>query len=124
VPSDSWPHRNAKPFAFAGTPPVDDRFERLVDRLLASPRYGERWARHWLDVVRFAETTGFEVNTPRPDAWPYRDYVIRAFNEDRRYDRFILEQLAGDVLGEDAATGFLVAGPTPCAAHRGRYRVA
>lgn len=86
-------------------------YERLVEKLLASPRYGERWARHWLDVVRFAETTGFEVNTPRPNAWPYRDYVIRAFNEDKPYDRFILEQLAGDVLGEDAATGFLVAGP-------------
>jgi len=86
-------------------------YERLVDKLLASPRYGERWARHWLDVVRFAETTGFEVNTPRPNAWPYRDYVIRAFNEDKPYDRFILEQLAGDVLGEDVATGFLVAGP-------------
>ena len=88
-----------------------DAYRRLVEELLASPHYGERWARHWLDVVRFAETTGFEVNTPRPDAWPYRDYVIRTFNEDRRYDRFILEQLAGDVLGEDAGTGFLVAGP-------------
>ena len=88
-----------------------DAYERLVDKLLASPRYGERWARHWLDVVRFAETTGFEVNTPRPNAWPYRDYVIRAFNEDKPYDQFILEQLAGDVVGEDAATGFLVAGP-------------
>jgi hypothetical protein len=86
-------------------------YERLVDKLLASPRHGERWARHWLDVVRFAETTGFEVNTPRPNAWPYRDYVIRAFNEDKPYDQFILEQLAGDVFGEDAATGFLVAGP-------------
>jgi len=86
-------------------------YGRLVDKLLASPRYGERWARHWLDVVRFAETTGFEVNTPRPNAWPYRDYVIRAFNEDKPYDRFILEQIAGDVFGEDTATGFLVAGP-------------
>src|SRR5205085_7908049 len=85
--------------------------ERLVEKLLASPHYGERWARHWLDVVRFAETTGFEVNTPRPAAWPYRDYVIRAFNEDKPYHRFIIEQLAGDVFGEDAATGFLVAGP-------------
>ncbi len=88
-----------------------DAYERLVDQLLASPRYGERWARHWLDVVRFAETTGFEVNTPRPNAWPYRDYVIRAFNDDKPYNRFVIEQLAGDVLGEDAATGFLVAGP-------------
>jgi len=86
-------------------------YERLVEKLLASPQYGERWARHWLDVVRFAETTGFEVNTPRPAAWPYRDYVIRALNEDKLYDRFIIEQLAGDVFGEDAATGFLVAGP-------------
>jgi len=88
-----------------------DAYERLVENLLASPRHGERWARHWLDVVRFAETSGFEVNTPRPNAWPYRDYVIRAFNDDKPYDRFVLEQMAGDVLGEDAATGFLVAGP-------------
>lgn len=87
-----------------------DAYERLVERLLASPRYGERWARHWLDVVRFAETTGFEVNTPRNNAWPYRDYVIRAFNEDKPYDQFVREQLAGDWFGEDAATGFLVGG--------------
>jgi mono/diheme cytochrome c family protein len=91
--------------------PRPEAWEQLVERLLASPRYGERWARHWLDVVRFAETTGFEVNTPRPNAWPYRDYVIRAFNEDKPYDRFVVEQLAGDLWGEDAATGFLVAGP-------------
>lgn len=86
-------------------------YERLVDQLLASPRYGERWAQHWLDAVRFAETHGFEMNNPRPNAWPYRDYVIRAFNDDKPYDRFIVEQFAGDLLGEDAATGFLVAGP-------------
>jgi hypothetical protein len=86
-------------------------YERQVEQLLASPRYGERWARHWLDVVRFAETSGFEVNTPRPNAWPYRDYVINALNSDKPYDRFLAEQIAGDVLGEDAATGFLVAGP-------------
>ena len=84
--------------------------ERLVDRLLASPHFGERWARHWLDVVRFAETHGFEMNNPRPNAWPYRDYVIRAFNQDLPYNRFILEQLAGDAFGVDEATGFLVAG--------------
>lgn len=86
-------------------------YERLVDRLLDSPRYGERWARHWLDAVRYAETHGFEMNQPRPNAWPYRDYVIRAFNEDTPYDRFVMEQLAGDSLGVDEATGFLVAGP-------------
>lgn len=84
--------------------------ERVVDRLLASPRYGERWARHWLDVARFAESAGYEMNTARPNAWPYRDYVITALNEDRPYDRFILDQLAGDQTGADAATGFLVAG--------------
>ncbi|WP_075086606.1 DUF1549 domain-containing protein [Verrucomicrobium spinosum] len=87
-------------------------YDRLVERLLASPRYGERWARHWLDVVRFAESDGFEKNTPRPEAWPYRDYVIRAFNADRPYNQFIREQLAGDVLGADEATGFIVGGPT------------
>ena len=83
-------------------------WERVVDRLLQSPRYGERWAQHWLDVVRYADTHGFEVNTERPNAWPYRDYVIRAFNRDTPYDQFIREQLLGDQLGEDAATGFLV----------------
>lgn len=84
-------------------------YEKEVDRLLASPRYGERWARHWLDVIAFGETHGFEVNTPRPNAWPYRDYVIQAFNRDIPFPRFILEQLAGDTAGTDAATGFLVA---------------
>ncbi|MDQ3441491.1 MAG: PSD1 and planctomycete cytochrome C domain-containing protein [Planctomycetota bacterium] len=87
-----------------------DAYERLVNRLLASPRYGERWARHWLDVVRFAETTGFEVNTPRENAWPYRDYVIKSLNDDKPYDQFVREQLAGDQFGEDAATGFIVGG--------------
>lgn len=86
----------------------DRVYEHAVDRLLKSPRYGERWAQHWLDVVRFADTHGFEVNTERPNAWPYRDYVIRAFNDDTPYDRFIQEQIVGDALGEDAATGFLV----------------
>jgi hypothetical protein len=88
-----------------------DAIERIVDRLLASPHFGERWARHWLDVVRFAESNGFEMNQVRPNAWPYRDYVIRAFNDDKPYDRFVREQLAGDQLKADEATGFLVAGP-------------
>jgi hypothetical protein len=86
----------------------EDAFERVVDRLLASERYGERWAQHWLDVVRYADTHGFEVNSERPHAWPYRDYVIRALNEDCPYDRFVREQIVGDQLGDDAATGFLV----------------
>lgn len=85
-------------------------WERLVDRVLDNPHYGERWTRHWLDVVRFAESHGFETNRERPNAWPYRDYVIRALNEDKPYDVFIKEQVAGDALGADAATGFLVAG--------------
>ncbi len=85
-----------------------DAYERVVDDLLKSPRYGERWAQHWLDVVRYADTHGFEVNTERPNAWPYRDYVIEAFNKDTPYDRFIREQIAGDALANDAATGFLV----------------
>ena len=86
----------------------DDAFERVVDNLLDSPRYGERWAQHWLDVVRYADTHGFEVNTERPYAWPYRDYVIDAFNNDTPYDQFVREQIVGDALGKDAATGFLV----------------
>jgi hypothetical protein len=88
-----------------------DAWERLVDRVLASPRYGERWAGHWLDVVRFGESDGFETNRERPSAYRYRDYVIDAFNDDKPYDRFVAEQLAGDALGADPATGFLVAGP-------------
>ncbi len=74
-------------------------YEKLVDRLLASPHYGERWGRHWLDVVRFGESEGYETNMPRPTAWPYRDYVIRAFNRDTSFSRFVFEQLAGDTLG-------------------------
>lgn len=85
-----------------------DAFERVVESLLASPRYGERWAQMWLDVVRYADTHGFEVNTERPNAWPYRDYVIEAFNRDTPYDQFIREQIAGDAFEKDAATGFLV----------------
>ncbi len=91
----------------------DDRpgaYERLVERVLASPRYGERWARHWLDIARFAESNGFETNRVRKNAWPYRDYVIRAFNEDKPYNQFVREQIAGDALGGDEGTGFLVAG--------------
>ncbi len=86
-------------------------FARRIDQMLASPRYGERWAQHWLDVLRYADTHGYEVNTPRPNAWPYRDYVIRAFNRDTPYDQFVREQIAGDAYREDAATGFLVAAP-------------
>ena len=85
-----------------------DAYERVVDDLLKSQRYGERWAQHWLDVVRYADTHGFEVNTERPNAWPYRDYVIEAFNRDTPYNDFIRQQIAGDSLGQDAATGFLI----------------
>ena len=93
-----------------------DAYERLVDRLLASPHYGERWARHWLDVVRYAESEGFERDLLRPNAWPYRDYVIRSLNEDKPYLRFAREQIAGDVLEPVThdgivATSFLVFGP-------------
>ena len=79
------------------------RYEKLVDRLLASPHYGEQWGRHWLDVVRYAETNGYERDGPKPHAWRYRDYVIRAFNDDKPYDQFVREQLAGDEMpGDDA----------------------
>src|SRR5205814_5726376 len=93
-----------------------DADERLVDRLLASPHYGERWARHWLDVVRFGESNGFERDLPRYNSWPYRDWVVNALNAGLPYDEFVRLQLAGDVLKPDdpdavAATGFLVAGP-------------
>ena len=88
-----------------------DAYEKLVDKLLESPRYGEKWARHWLDLVRFGETSSYERDNPKPNAWRYRDYVIRAFNDDKPYDQFLKEQLAGDEMPNasgDAitATGF------------------
>ncbi len=73
-----------------------DAWERLIDKLLASPHYGERWGRHWLDVARYADSNGFEHDFDRPNAWRYRDYVIRAFNADKPYDTFLREQIAGD----------------------------
>ena len=93
-----------------------DAWERQIDRMLASPHYGERWARHWLDVVRYADTCGYDKDKLRPNAWPYRDYVIEAFNTDKPYDRFVQEQIAGDVLFPDDASiipalGFIAAGP-------------
>ena len=90
--------------------PDPQAYDKLTDQLLASPRFGERWAQHWLDVVRFAETNGSESNLYRKNGWPYRDYVIRAFNSDLPFDRFIHEQIAGDVSGVDEATAFLVTG--------------
>ena len=110
-------------FVMLGLPPTPEEvaafaadkkpqaFERLVDKVLDDPRYGERWGRHWLDVIRFAESNGFETNRERPNGWRFRDYVIAAFNDDKPYDQFIREQLAGDALGVDVATGFLVGGP-------------
>lgn len=91
----------------------DKAVSALIDRLLASPHYGERWAQHWLDVIRYADTSGYEKNKIRPTAWPYRDYVIQALNNDIPWPRFILEQLAGDTVGMDPATGFLVTHPFP-----------
>ncbi len=110
-------------FDLTGLPPTPEQidafvasrdplaYEKLVDRLLSSPHYGERWGRHWLDVVRFAETEGFEYDRHRPGAWRYRDYVIRAFNEDKPYDQFVREQLAGDEIAPgqvdmETAVGF------------------
>lgn len=100
-------------FDLTGLPPSPDEVaafeadvspnahERVVDRLLASPHYGERWGQHWLDVVRFAETEGYEYDRHIPDAWRYRDYVIRALNQDKPFDRFVTEQLAGDELAPE-----------------------
>lgn len=91
--------------------PSPDAFAKVIDRLLASPHYGEKWARHWLDLARYAESEGFKSDETRPNVWRYRDYVIKSFNEDKPYDRFIKEQLAGDELWPDnpaalVATGF------------------
>tara|TARA_B000000557_G_scaffold48398_1_gene36923 strand:+ start:105 stop:2492 length:2388 start_codon:yes stop_codon:yes gene_type:complete len=96
--------------AFA-TDPDPEAFSKLVEKVLASERYGERWASHWLDLVRFGETTGFETNRERPNAWHYRDWVIDALNSDKPYHQFVREQLAGDALDAGIGTGFLVAGP-------------
>src|SRR5262249_55291253 len=96
-------------------------FARVVERLLASPHYGEHWGRHWLDVVRYAESTANDANAVMRYAWRYRDYVVKAFTQDKPYDQFIVEQLAGDLLPPTAdarqraerviATGFLMLGP-------------
>ncbi|QEG43331.1 DUF1553 domain-containing protein [Roseimaritima ulvae] len=88
-----------------------DAWELLVDEVLDSPRYGERWAAHWLDLVRFGETHGFETNRERPNAWPFRDWVIDSLNDDKPFDEFVVQQIAGDAVGEGVGTGFLVAGP-------------
>lgn len=119
-------------FTLTGLPPTPEQvsafvqdknshaYEHVVDELLESPRYGERWAQHWLDVIRWAETVGFETNLPRPNAWHYRDWVIAALNADKPYNQFLVEQLAGDTRGEDAALGFLVAGPANLPGQIGR----
>ena len=88
-----------------------DAYERLVDRLLASPHFGERWGRHWLDLARYADSNGYELDVPRPNAWRYRDWVVQACNEDMPYDTFVVQQMGGDLLpgADDAqrtATGF------------------
>ena len=121
-------------FDLTGLPPAADMtdgfvadpspaaFAALVDELLASPHYGEHWARHWLDVVRYADSNGLDENVAHGNAWRYRDYVIAAFNADKPFDVFVLEQIAGDLLVNDetspernaellTATGFLVLGP-------------
>jgi mono/diheme cytochrome c family protein len=85
-------------------------YERLVERLLASPHYGEKWGRHWLDLVRYAESNSFERDGTKPFVWRYRDYVIRSFNEDKPYDQFLLEQLAGDELGQPTAEAIIATG--------------
>jgi hypothetical protein len=109
-------------FGLAGLPPTEqevgdfladqspDAWEKVVDRLLASPHYGEQWARHWLDLVRYADTNSFERDGDKPHAWRYRDYVIRSFNDDKPYDRFITEQIAGDELPEPTNDAYIATG--------------
>ncbi len=96
--------------------PAPNAYEKVIDRLLLSPQYGERWGRHWLDLARYAESNGYEHDEIRPNAWRYRDYVIQSFNADKPYDRFVKEQLAGDELYPDdpaaiVATAFNLLGP-------------
>ncbi len=92
--------------------PSPQRFDQLVSELLKRPGYGERWGRHWLDLVRYAETNGYERDATKPSVWKYRDYVIRSLNQDKPYDRFILEQLAGDELPDRSAETFVATGFT------------
>ncbi len=131
-PADKTTLLRRATFDLTGLPPTEKElrdfladnspkaFETVVDRLLASPRYGERWARHWLDVMRYADSTGSDEDHRYPHAWRYRDYVVQAFNDDLPYDQFVREQLAGDILAADpnsgvgyrgiVATGFLALG--------------
>ena len=93
-----------------------DAYDKLIDELLASPRYGEKWGRHWLDLVRYGDTSGFEQDPYLLYAWRYRDYVIDSFNQDKPYDRFVKEQIAGDELYPDdpvaqSGTGYYTVGP-------------
>jgi cytochrome c553 len=121
APADKYTLLRRVTFDLTGLPPAPeaidafvkdeapDAYEKVVDRLLASPAYGERWARHWLDLVRYADTRGHEFDYAAPNAWQYRDYVIRAFNADVPYDRFVAEHVAGDLLAEprrNPAEGF------------------
>ncbi len=113
LPADKITLLRRATFDLTGLPPTPEAvqaylsdnstkaFERVVDRLLASPHYGEKWARHWLDLARYAESEGFKNDETRPNAWRYRDYVIKAFNQDKPYDRFVKEQIAGDELWPD-----------------------
>lgn len=127
-PADSYTLLRRVTYDLTGLPPTPDEirefvsddhplaYERVVDRLLASPAYGERWAQHWLDLARFAETDGFEHDKVRPNAWRYRDWVIQALNADLPYDEFVRYQLAGDEIAPGSpsaavATGFLLCGP-------------
>jgi mono/diheme cytochrome c family protein len=107
--------------AFVADPDCN-AYEKLVDQLLDSPHYGERWARHWLDVVHYGDSHGYDKDKQRPNAWPYRDYVIRSFNEDKPYSRFVKEQIAGDEFYPYSAdgilgTGFIATGPWDFIAH-------
>jgi hypothetical protein len=89
---------------------ADNAYERMVDRLLDSPHYGEKWGRHWLDLVRYAETNGFERDSAKPNAWRYRDYVIDSFNKDKPYDRFLAEQIAGDEIAPNSPEAMIATG--------------
>ena len=116
-PADKTTLLRRATFDLTGLPPTEKElhdfladkspkaFEKVVDRLLASPRYGERWGRHWLDVMRYADSTGSDEDHRYPHAWRYRDYVVQAFNDDMPYNQFVREQLAGDILAADPNSG-------------------
>ena len=104
----AWAREEIEKFQAEWKNDPEQAWERLINRLLDSPHYGERWAQHWLDIARYADTGGYSNDYERSNAWRYRDYVIRSFNDDKAYNQFVIEQLAGDELADEAVRARLL----------------